>query len=243
MDYGLYLSTAGALVQDMRADQVANNLANVSTAGFRRVLQTFQERKPESFEDPAEVSWQTDPIDGVGGGLFLYRTLYDRSPGPLIATGNPLDLAIQGDGYFAVRAPDSDEVLFTRAGNFRVGPDGILHTADGGHAVLDENGSEIEVADPASDTFAESIQVRVFPEDADRTPVGGALYRFDGEGEAFPASGRVLSGAIEQSSVHVVTEMIEMIEALRAYEANASMIRGQNDTLSRAVNEIARSPR
>jgi flagellar basal-body rod protein FlgG len=160
-------------------------------------------------------------------------------------TDRTLDFAIQGAGYFAVRVPGQDEVLFTRSGQFAVMPDGSLRTSDRKYEVLDTDGQGILVNDPATDELAPFFQVRIFDRqtEARGQAVGNSLYRFENEGTRVEAAGRVAQGMLEQSTVDVVGQMVEMIQAMRAYEANAQNIKNQNDTLSRAVNEIARPAR
>lgn len=242
MEYGLYLSTAGALVQDFRIEQVANNLANVNTSGFHRVLQSVQERQAESREDPTDFFWGDRLLDSMGGGALLARTLYDRSAGPVVTTGGKYDFAIQGGGYFAVAKPGSDQVLYTRSGNFQVGEDGVLRTADSEYEVLDVSGQRIEL-DAPDENLALRLQVREFAPTARMNAAGAARYLFEGEGTLVGGEGRIRQGALEQNTVSAVTEMVEMIEALRAYEANTNMIRSQAETLGRAVNEIGRPSR
>jgi len=115
MNYGLYLSAMGVLANSQRQDVIANNLANSETIGFKKDLALFQQQRTE-----AQISGHrresNDLLEPLGGGLVPTGTTLDLSQGPIEATGNPLDVAIAGDGYFAVRS--GDRMMLTRAGRF-----------------------------------------------------------------------------------------------------------------------------
>jgi len=129
--YGLYLSATGVLTNSYRQDVIANNLANAQTVGFKRSLALFQQRRTEAQSpDAADLSDQTDPLlEHIGGGLLLAPTAIDHSQGTLEQTGQNLDLAIHGDGFFAVQ--DGKQTRLTRDGRFLVDSDGHLILGDG----------------------------------------------------------------------------------------------------------------
>ena len=178
----------------------------------------------------------------MGGGALLARTLYDRSAGPLVSTGGKYDFAIEGGGYFTVRKPGSEQMLYTRCGSFQVGEDQVLRTADGEYEVLDVAGERIEIEDP-EENLGLRLRVVEFAPGTRMNAAGGARYLFEGPGTMVAGEGRIRQGVVEQTTVSAIGQMVEMIEALRAYEANANMIRSQSETLGRAVNEIARPSR
>ncbi len=120
---------------------IANNIANVDTAGFKRDLAVMQSRYAEAIERGA-VSPGAGTINDIGGGVQFRQTVTDFSPGPLRKTGNPTDVALQGDGFFVVRK--GQERLLTRAGNFRLTADGDL-VSQQGYPVLAEGNSQIRV--------------------------------------------------------------------------------------------------
>ncbi len=243
MDYGLYISAAGALAQSARVDGIAHNLANANTPGFRRVLHSIQSRQVASREDPGSHYDSSDLHDRIGGGLHLAKEQEHLHPGPISRTGRNLDLAISGDGFFAVQDPKTQETFYTRAGNFTLDPVGQLRTADKKHIVLGQGGTGIIVNNPAHGNIAGQVKIQVFDPEAVRERVGSNLYRFEGEGKEILPMGKVHSGSLEHSSVRVVSEMVEMIKALRAYESNMNAIRSHDFTLGKAVNEIARAVR
>src|SRR5689334_2619038 len=103
MNYGLYLSAMGVLANSQRQDVIANNLANSETIGFKKDLALFQQQRTEA-QISGHRRQSNDLLEPLGGGLVPTGTTLDLSQGPIEATGNPLDVAITGDGYFAVRS-------------------------------------------------------------------------------------------------------------------------------------------
>ena len=143
MPYGLYISAEGAQVQSRRLDVIANNIANVDTVGFKRDLAVMQSRNAEAVERGLVSPAGTDPwrgLNDVGGGVQFRQTVTDFSSGPLKKTGNPSDVALQGDGFFVVRK--GQDRLLTRAGNFRLTAAGDLVTQQG-YPVLGEGNTPI----------------------------------------------------------------------------------------------------
>jgi len=234
MDYGLYLSTAGASMQDARVDSITNNLANVNTPGFQRLVQTFMERPVESKEDGGGFPFDEEPLlDKIGGGVFFDKTFVDRHSGPVEQTGRSLDVAIKGPGYFGVLK--DGERFYTRSGNFVVDKDGRLLTASG-FAVLDRDGSAITLDNPDTDSFANRLMLRDFPKTAEVDKRAGNLLQFQGEGTALANDGRILQSHLERSPVSPVVELINLIKAHRSYEANTKMITSQDEALAGIVN-------
>jgi flagellar basal-body rod protein FlgF len=248
MPYGLYLSAEGAQAQSTRLDVIAHNLANVDTVGFKRELAILQARYAEAIEEGLSEPG-TGGIDDLGGGITVRETKTDYSPGPLKRTGVPTDVAIQGDGFFAVQK--DDETLLTRAGNFSLTALGELITQQG-YAVLDDSGAPIVVTDAQWEISASgAVQQRsgtqdlalVRPESlGDLVRVGENLFRPLSEPRPVPAAERrVSAGHLEMSSVEATTEMTAMIQASRALEANINMMRVQDEMLSGLVNRVMRA--
>ena len=132
MNYGLYLSAMGVLANSQRQDVIANNLANAETVGFKKDLALFKEQRTEA-QLRGRAHQSNDLLEPLGGGLVPSGTTLDLSQGPIENTSNPLDVAIVGDGYFAVR--NGENLMLTRAGRFQVDRNGVLAT-DAGHPVL-----------------------------------------------------------------------------------------------------------
>lgn len=253
MPYGLYLSAEGAHAQATRLEVIAHNLANVDTAGFKRELAVFQARYAEETERGEDYPG-SGSINDVGGGVLVQETKTDFAPGPLKRTSVPTDMAIQGEGFFLVGR--DGETFLTRAGNFLLNGQGELVTQYGGQefAVLTDAGTPV-VLNPDSGpwelTASGAIrQAGTVQNLAVVRPVSlGDLVRM-GENvfkpladplPVAPGDRRVLGGYLEMSGVEPTTEMIELIEASRAVEANLNMMQAQDEMLSGLVNRLMRS--
>src|SRR5688572_9339313 len=143
MPYGLYISAEGAQAQARRLEVIANNLANVETAGFKRDVAAFQARFAEAIQQGLDYPHSRTQND-VGGGVKMMSVDTDFSSSSLRLTQIPTDFAINGDGFFQVRGRDGG-VYLTRAGNFTLDPQGRLVTQSGNMPVLDESRGEIIV--------------------------------------------------------------------------------------------------
>jgi flagellar basal-body rod protein FlgF len=246
MPYGMYLSAAGAHVQSQRLQVLSNNLANVSTPGFKREYAVFQARHAEAIENGAAMAG-TGSIHDVGGGVAFQETVTDFTGGTLRQTGNPSDLAIDGDGFFLVGK--DGEPFLTKAGNFHFASDGRLLT-DQGYPVLTTDRQPL-VINPTlpweftsqgnlSQGGAQIPLALVKPQSlSELTKAGENLFAPQGELLDVPADSRqVASGFVEQSSVQPAIEMMELIETSRAYEANIRMIQNQDHLLGALVNRV-----
>jgi flagellar basal-body rod protein FlgF len=246
MLYGMYLSAAGAIVEETRQAVIANNIANASTPGYKADTAVFRQRLTEAektLEAARGGGW-----DGQTGGVFLDRVEYTRSRGPFIPTGQPLDMALKGDGFFTVT--DGTQVLYTRAGNFARSPDGYLVTANG-WKVLGTDGKPIRLP-PGEVKVGTDGALRVGGRPAGKILVAGSLdpaqfekvgentFRYLGTGSPAPVKAEVLQGFLENSSVGTVGELTSLIGSQRAYEANLQMARIQDESLGRATNELGR---
>ncbi len=245
---GLYLSAMGAKVQDARADVVANNLANVNTVAFRREQAVFRKRLSAAAERP-EWAFRAEPrLEAVGGGVFLARIAAMDEPGPLDHTGRPLDVAVDGEGFFKVRGTDG-VVSYTRAGNLRRDEQGYLVSGDGRSRVQGEAGGDLQLPpgqidiNDGGEVFADGALIDriglVMPADPSRmSKRGEGLWSAGGiPGEA-PATGRIRQGFLEGSSVEPMRDMTEMIGAQRLYELSLKAMRMQDEILGRAVTDV-----
>ena len=253
MPLGLYISAAGAQAQANRIEVIANNLANVDTPGFKRDLAILQARHSESFEQGLDYP-ETQSINNLGGGVQVVEKLTEHANGVLKKTDIRTDVAIQGDGYFVVRHDDQD--LLTRAGNFRFSSTGRLETQTG-HAVLDFDNNPIQI-DPnlmkshVGEFFdtqgflkvggQEKQLAMVNPESkADLVKFGKNFFQSLSDTTNIPLNERnTQPGFIEASGVNPITEMMTMIEANRAFEANVNMIKSQDEMLGGLVNRVLR---
>jgi flagellar basal-body rod protein FlgF len=235
MGSGIYISMAGAVAQDTALDVTANNIANASTTGFKKQRVSFGEALANTRSPDAAFA-------------SVARMASDESPGTLRQTDNPLDLALFGDGYFAVNT--SAGVRYTRAGDFRLDSEGRLVNGDG-HIARAEGGSELSIPEG-------TVQVSVDPDglvSTDGEEVGKLeLVRFAPEalqregdhlysavGEATPGEPvELVSGAVEQSNVNLVRGMVDLVKISRTYEVLMKMIQGYRDMENAAVRGIGR---
>lgn len=239
MIYGIYLNAAGALAESTRHAVISNNMANISTPGFKPELAVFRERAPEAIEAP--FPFYATPMDALGGGLLVSGTYTQHIQGPIQVTDGEFDLAISGKGYFAVS--DGTRTLYTRAGGFMhdsegrlVMPDGRHYLADvSGKALVIPTGGEVQIADDGTVSIGGDAVAKVsifeFDDESLLTKEGANLYDASAA-SARPGAGRIRQGAIETSAVSAVKEMANMLMAMRAYEANMQMIKMQDQTLA-----------
>ena len=226
MDHLIYLSMAGAKASLQRQDVLANNLANASTTGFRAELHAFR----------------AVPVRGDGASTRVYAlesTIgHDTRPGPVQHTGRGLDVAAQGNAWFAVQALDGTEA-YTRAGSLQVNAEGQLDTpsglpvlGDGGPITLPLNASVEIASDGVITTQVGNGRAQgagrlklVTPEAALTRGDDGLFRAADGELPANPAA-RVQGGALEGSNVSPVETMVAMIAAARQFEQQMKMLQG-----------------
>jgi flagellar basal-body rod protein FlgF len=236
---GLYVAAEGMAARQKAQDVLAMNLANVNTTGFkadRPVFETALQRTLYCVERTGAT-----PIGTLSAGALLTTTYTDLQPGPLMRTGNPLDVAIEGEGYFAVQTPAG--IRYTRNGAFSLNAEGILSTREG-FAVLGTQGV-IRLPRSATLEIGEDGSLRIDGKVVDRLQIVQGTMRKDTNGwlvgNATPvATPRLITGMLEGANVNIVREMVEMIEYLRAYETHQRAIQAQDETLGRAINEIAR---
>jgi flagellar basal-body rod protein FlgG len=240
---GLGTSAAAMQAQGERLAVLANNLANLTTGGFKA--------DHMEFFQPLSSPRTAGPVDaGPAAPAAVPSTRTDLSPGALRETGNPLDLALEGPGFFVVETRAG--LRLTRSGGFVRSADGFLAAPDGAR-VLDASRRPLALPAEGAVQVDPQGQVRaggatlgqllvVDPPDPRRlTKEGGTRFVSPPEAPLPPARGaRVVQGAIEQSNVNPVLTLVEMIDALRIYEAAQRASRGLDETLSRAVNEVGR---
>ena len=238
----------GALVQEMRLNILSNNIANVSTVGFKedrlfRTGETSEQQVKASDENP---SAKEEPAS-LGGLPVGNYTNY--SQGNLAHTGNRLDLSLDGDGFFCVEV--QGEIQYTRKGNFTLDSDGVLVTQEGlpvmGKAgniqltsqniVIDEEGNILDDGNPV-----DTVKVVEIPQTNALQKIGNTRFAvMDPKVEEQRAEEtRVLQGFIEQSNVDAINAMAEMIDVLRGYESYQKVIQSLNDTTLKAINDVGR---
>jgi flagellar basal-body rod protein FlgF len=237
----LYVAMTGAKQLMQAQALVANNLANVSTTGFRADLARFE---PRPIDGPGFASRVNTVATGLG---------FDRSQGALVQTGEVLDVAIDGEGWLAVQARDGSEA-YTRSGSLVVSSVGLLQT-ERGELVLGDNGplavppyTQISLAADGTvsvvpqgqgpETLAQVGRLKLVNPDAAALSkrLDGLVEVTDGAEVEVDANVRVASGFIETSNVNIASTLVDMIEFQRQYEVAVRMMQAADENASRAAN-------
>jgi flagellar basal-body rod protein FlgG len=260
MDPALRTAATGMMAQQIRTEVIANNLANVNTTGFKRSRAHFEDLLYQTVQNPAVVGTpdnNTTPAIQVGRGTRLNAVQRHHSQGPVEQTSRPLDLAIEGEGFFQIQLPNG-QVGYTRDGSFGISDTGTLVTS-GGYAVspgirLPNDAANISISatgvvsvQAGSDTTRVDeigrIEIARFMNPNGLIAIGENLYsETPASGQpmvGFPQDdgmGRILQGHLEGSNVEIVQEMVDMITAMRAYELNSKAIRNSEEMLQVANN-------
>jgi len=224
MERGLYIAASGMLAEQVRQDQIAHDLANAATPGYKA-----DRSSQRAFGDLLLSNTVTgQEVGRLGSGASIAETVTDLSARPLRQTDEPLDFAVEGEGYFGVRTDNG--VRYTRNGQFTAGAGGLL-VDQLGHPVLSQNGQTIKVA---TDGAVDPGRLGVFAVDAPEKAGDG---NFTGQAGG-RATGKVASGALESSGVDPATAMIDMIGSLRSFEAGQKAIQTIDETLQKASTQV-----
>ncbi len=228
MDVGLYIAAQGMLAEQARQDNLANDLANASTPGYKSTTAVQQ-----SFGAILLANGQNGQAIGtIDTGVRIANQVVNMAPAPLKATGNPLDFAIAGSGFFAVRTPQG--VQYTRNGQFSASSQGLL-VDQHGDQVLSQNGAPIAVG--AKGTVpASALGVFNVP---NAKELGNNNFTGAAAGAAAgAATGTVQSGQLEQSSVDPIQTLIGMTSSLQAYQAGQKAIETINQAMEQSAGSI-----
>lgn len=259
----LFSAGSGMTAQQMNVDNIAHNLANASTVGFKMRRTQFQDLLYQNFIQPgAAAGSETVVPSGLQLGLGTRPVANEIifSQGNFTATNNPLDLVIEGRGMFQVRLP-SGELAYTRAGNFHLDRDGNLVTADGDplepQITIPPEAQSITIAADGTVSYLQAgqsaaqlagqIQLVLFANPGGLNSIGRNLFTpTDASGEPTIGNpggqeglGTLLQGYVEQSNVSVVEEFINLIVSQRAYEANSKVVRAA-DEMYQQINNVTR---
>ena len=263
MDPALRTAATGMMAQQLRTEVIANNLANVNTTGFKRSRAQFEDLLYQNVQNPAIVGnpdSNTLPAIQVGRGTRLAAVQRLHSQGAVEQTSRPLDLAIEGEGFFQVQLPNG-QVAYTRDGSLGISDTGTLVTAEGfailpgiriptDAANLSVSPTGVVSAQVGSDTAnlqeIGQIEIARFMNPSGLMSLGqNLLGETAASGQAtigFPADegmGRLLQGYLEGSNVEIVQEMVDMISAMRAYEINSKSIKNSEEMMQ-VANNMAR---
>lgn len=254
---GLYTAYTGMINQQKRLDTITNNLANASTTGFKRegaTSRAFDECLTIKVNDLTE-GVITRKIGNMSLGVKIGENYTDYSQGSFRETENTFDLAIEGDGFFAISFTNKagqTSVKYTRDGEFTMDSDGMLRTKDGDY-VLNENGDPIELDTAAADIvfdekgdiyidgqYADSIQITDFENYDYLKKYGENLYDIV-DGAVEKETDVILrQGYLEASNINVVEEMVEMIAITRAYESAQKAVQSADAMTEKAVTQVGK---
>lgn len=241
MDQGIYTAASGAIAMEERLTIITNNLANLNTVGFKK-----ERMSNEQFSKLLDTSslypgqYRTIPIDVITSTYSI-----DTTPGPSLKTGNPLDVALVGEGFFVVNTESGPR--YTRAGSFHLTPEGLLVTAQG-YAVQGEGGEitlgpgEVVIDTKGNIIFKNenvgNLQVMNIPAESLVRQGNGIFAVKEGYAPEAVESVTISQGFLEASNVEPVKEMVEMITTERAYEAFQKVIRSVNDAYSNSMRNV-----
>jgi len=259
MDKTLRTAATGLNAQQKYVEIIANNISNVNTTGFKKVRPEFQDLLYETLRPAGAVSQVgVQPLNEVqiGSGTELVQTTKIYSQGDITQTNNPLDLAINGDGFFVIRKPDNT-LAYARDGTFRLDNQGQIVDAQGyklepGFTVPQDT-TEVQVS---RDGYVEvllqgstqpqtlgQLELARFINPGGLKALGDNLYaETAASGQAMMENpgnnntGEILQNHLESSNVDIVEEMVNMISAQRAYELNSKSVQTADNILSTAVN-------
>jgi flagellar basal-body rod protein FlgG len=250
----MHIARTGLDAQDTRMRVISNNLANVNTTAFKKDRASFATLAYQVVQSPgAQSSSETKYATGLnmGTGVRIQGTERIDTIGSMETTGQSLDVALDGDGYFQVQMPGG-QLGYTRAGNFSRSPEGLLITSEGYQVqpgiTIPQNATSITIGNDGTVSAtipgqAEAqtlgqIQVASFPNGAGLQPMGdNYLSETAASGPANlgiagqDGRGNIKQGELEASNVNVVEELVDMIETQRAYEVNSKMISAADDML------------
>lgn len=253
---GLFTAWTGLETEQKRLDVIANNMANSATVGFKAenvTSQSFKDLIALKVNDSSE-NFVDREIGTMSLGVKLGEVYTDYSQGSLRETGNAFDLAINGKGFFAVKVTDTNgnsSIRYTRDGSFTMDKDGYVVDYNG-NRVQSESGDlqvptdaaeiviDIDGSVYADNQYIDKVSLVDFADYDYLEKYGDNMYRaIDGASEA-NVTGTIIQGYTEQSNVNVISEMVQMINITRAYEANQKVMQTIDGSLDQVVNTVGK---
>ncbi|NLY42865.1 MAG: flagellar hook-basal body protein [Clostridiaceae bacterium] len=253
---GLYISSVSMLKEQKKMDVISNNLANASTTAFKKditVFQSFPEILTKRMNDRKNGEPYGAGIGTMRLGSDVVQVFTDYSQGTLMQTDRPTDISLKGDNsaFFVVSVPREDGMIemYTRDGSWTLDSEGYLVTREG-YRVAGEEGDiylgteNFTVKEDGSiyvdDEYIDSLRIVSFIDTTSLLKYGENLVQAAEEAETRPFQGQVVQGYLENSNINPVEEMVDMIQVMRAYEANQKVINAYDDTLDKIINEVGR---
>ena len=255
----LYIAATGMEAQKLNIDVISNNLANVNTAGFKKSRADFQDLMYQTIRTPGTSSGEgTQVPSGIQVGLGVKPVAVQKifQQGDFVASGNPLDLVIEGDGLFQIQKPDGT-IAYSRSGAFKLDSEGRIVNSDGypldpgitvpanTTSITIGSDGKVSVMQAGSSAATEvgQIELAKFINPGGLSSIGKNLYDpTASSGEATTANpstqglGSISQGYVEMSNVNIVEEMVNMIVSQRAYEINSKAVQASDEMLQVANN-------
>ncbi len=259
MERSLFIAATGMEAQRLNIDVISNNLANVNTTGFKKSRADFQELIYQGLKEAGAASSEGTQIpSGIQIGLGVKPAAVQKmfQQGDFVSTGNTLDFAVEGDGFFKISTPDGT-IAYSRAGAFKLDSEGRIVNSDGyplepaisipsnSTSITISPDGKVSVLQAGSSTPTEAGQIELahFTNTGGLKAIGKNLFLpTASSGEATSATpgteglGTIIQGFIEMSNVNVVEEMVNMIVSQRAYEINSKAVQASDDMLQMANN-------
>lgn len=244
MNSGMYAAVSGNMVSAQRMEIITNNLANINTVGFKKDRMIFDTMLNSAKNPTQPAGMLTDaPV------LSAYTVDTDYSAGPQKQTGNPLDLALDGSGFFVVNTPQGK--AYTRQGNFHLDGNGKVVTADGyevqaGGGPVTIKGGQVDINEKGEVSVdgqqVSTLSVVDFPKPYQMQKIGSAMFvPSDPAVTEQPATGALVrQGALEDSNVQPLLEMANLIETTRFYESCVKTIQSYDEMANKAANDLGR---
>lgn len=257
----LWTATTGMSAQNLNMDVIANNLANVSTSGFKKSRADFQDLLYQIMKVPGSpTSADTKSPTGIQVGLGVKPGSVTKifTEGDIVQTGNTLDVAIEGAGFFQVAMPDGT-TAYTRSGNLKLDGEGRITTSDGypiqPEITIPEDALQVTISQTGvvsaivggdtTSTELGNIDLADFVNDAGLIAIGKNLFReTEASGTALVGTpgengiGTLLQGYVENSNVNLVEELTQMITAQRAFEINSKVISTSDEMMQAVTNMV-----
>lgn len=258
----LYTAASGMTAQQLNVDNIANNLANANTAGFKMRRAQFQDLVYQSLIQPGAASGQQTTVPAglqLGLGTRAASNEIILTQGAFTQTNNPLDIVIQGNGFFQIQQANGD-IAYTRNGSFQLDRNGNIVDANGNllqpQITLPSTAQNVTIAQDGTVSYtlpnqtatqkAGQIQLANFANPAGLNSVGNTLFTAtdaSGDPQVGPPGGSeglgtLMQGYTEQSNVDVVEEFVNLIQSQRAYEANSRVVKAA-DEMYQQINQIA----
>lgn len=257
----LWIAKTGLDAQQTHMQVISNNLANVNTTGFKKDRPMFEDLLYQNVRQVGSQATQNNTLPSglqIGTGVRTVATQKIHTQGNIVQTGNALDLAISGRGYFQVLMPNGD-IAYSRDGSFKMDATGQIVT-NGGYPLepaitIPQDATSISIGTDGTVSVTQpgntaptqvgNIQLADFPNPAGLEPVGENFYRESASSGApnvgtpgLDSFGKVTQGALETSNVNVVEELVNMIETQRAYEMNSKAIETTDQMLGFATQTL-----